>query len=60
MDELLDQRVKQLKDIADRLEKIEKASHNGGHIYEVWKLVRALRFDVQDMARAAELEYDHF
>ena len=56
MDELLHNRVKQLKEIEDILERMEKKSI----LYSVTADLRSLRADLFMMIQQAEQEHDDF
>jgi predicted nucleic acid-binding OB-fold protein len=57
VDELLDSRVKQLKEIDDRLHRIQKRISSSDF---PWGAIESLRYDIADMIRVAEEEYAAF
>lgn len=59
MDELLMSRVKQLKEIEERLERLALVFADNDE-FAVQAVLHQLRLDVQDMVRKAEAEHEAF
>jgi hypothetical protein len=59
-DELLESRVRQLREIDERLEAIEKECRNGGDQHTAWKLSHQLRVEISVMIARAEAESEAF
>ena len=60
MDELLFDRVSQLKAIEERIERIEQLARNGGARVTAIKMLNELRRDVYIMVAKAEQEHAEF
>lgn len=64
MDELLERHAQQLREIDERLDKIETGSLGGDdssrRLYETWKAVHSLRLDMARMIDVAQAESDAF
>lgn len=64
MEELLMARVTQLRELDERLDRIQEQAKNGegvqDRLYQTWRMIVSLRRDLQTMIEAAEMEYSDF